>query len=112
MSSVHAKCITKYTREVSLACECTRAVLSVLVKCVFMHARTFFEKKRTRAHAKIASKSQILEKYSVIPRKKLAKARVSLRACVKLNLSCTVYSKYIECTHMCTSVPLQIYTWV
>ena len=43
MSSVHAKCITKYTREVSLACECTRAVLSVLVKCVFMHARTFFE---------------------------------------------------------------------
>ena len=83
MSSVHAKCITKYTREVSLACECTREV------CV--HARTYiFRKKRTRTHAKIASKSQILEKYSVIPRKKLAKARVSLRACVKLNLSCTV----------------------
>ena len=44
MSSVHVKCITKYTREVSLECECTRAVLSVLMKCVFMHARTFFEK--------------------------------------------------------------------
>ena len=44
MSSVHAKCITKYTREVSLACECTHAVLSVLVKCVFMHARIFSEK--------------------------------------------------------------------
>ena len=43
MSSVHVKCITKYTREVSLACECTRAVLSVLVKCVFMHARTFLK---------------------------------------------------------------------
>ena len=43
MSSVHVKCITKYTREVALACECTRAVLSVLVKCVFMHARTFLE---------------------------------------------------------------------
>ena len=97
MSSVHAKCITKYTREVSLACECTRAVLGVLVKCVFMHARIFFEK-NTRAHAKIASKSQILEKYSVIPRKKLAKARVSLRACVKLNLSCTV-ATYIQFVH-------------
>ena len=54
MSSVHVKCITKYTREVSLACECTRAGLSVLVKCVFIHARTFFEE---NAHAKIASKS-------------------------------------------------------
>ena len=43
MSSVHVKCITRYTREVSLACECTHAVLSVLVKCVFMHTRTFFE---------------------------------------------------------------------
>ena len=43
MSSVHVKCIMKYTCEVSLACECTRAVLSVLVKCVLMHARTFFE---------------------------------------------------------------------
>ena len=44
MSSVlHVKCITKYTREVSLTRECTRAVLSVLVKCAFMHARTFFE---------------------------------------------------------------------
>ena len=43
MSSVHVKCITKYTHEVSLACECTRAVLSVLVKCVFMHACTFLE---------------------------------------------------------------------
>ena len=84
MSSVHVKCITKYTCEVSLACECTREV------CV--HARTYiFRKKRTLAHAKIASKSQILEKYSVIPRKKLAKARVSLRASVKLNLSCTVF---------------------
>ena len=89
MSSVHVKCITKYTREVSLVCECTRAVLSVLVKCVLMHALTFFEENAC-AHAKIASKSQILEKYSVIPRKKLAKARVSLRASVKLNLSCTV----------------------
>ena len=90
MSSVHVKCITKYTREVSLACECTRAVLSVLVKCVLMHAHTFFQRKCTWVHAKIVSKSQILEKYSVIPRKKLAKARVSLRASVKLNLSCTV----------------------
>ena len=35
MSSVHVKCITKYTREVALAFECTRAVLSVLVKFVF-----------------------------------------------------------------------------
>ena len=43
MSSVHVKCIMKYTREVSLACECTRAVLSVLMKCVFMHARTSLE---------------------------------------------------------------------
>ena len=43
MSSVHVKCIMKYTREVSLACECTHAVLSVLVKCVFIHARTFLE---------------------------------------------------------------------
>ena len=43
MSSVHIKCITKYIREVSLACECIRAVLSVLVKCVFMHTRTFFK---------------------------------------------------------------------
>ena len=49
MSSVHVKCITKYTREVSLVCECTRAVLSVLVKCVLMHARTFFEE-NARAH--------------------------------------------------------------
>ena len=80
----------KYTREVSLACECTRAVLSVLVKCVLMHARRFFRKKCTRAHTKIASKSQILEKYSVIPHKNLANARVSLCASVKLNLSCTV----------------------
>ena len=48
MSSVHVKCITKYTREVSLACECTRAVLSVLVKCVLMHTCTFFEE---NAHA-------------------------------------------------------------
>ena len=43
MSSVYVKCITKYTRKKALACECTRAVLSVLVKCVFMHARTFLE---------------------------------------------------------------------
>ena len=43
MSSVHVKCITKYTREVSLACECTCAVFSVLVKCVLMHAHRFFE---------------------------------------------------------------------
>ena len=43
LSSVHVKCITKYTHEVSLACECTRAVLSVLVKCVFIHAHTFLE---------------------------------------------------------------------
>ena len=56
MSSVHVKCIMRYTREVSLACECTRAVLSVLVKCVFMHARTFFEE-NAHTHAKIASKS-------------------------------------------------------
>ena len=70
-------------RVYSCSFECTREV------CV--HARTYiFRKKCTRAHAKIASKSQILEKYSVIPRKKLAKARVSLRASVKLNLSCTV----------------------
>ena len=48
MSSVHVKCITKYTREVSLMCECTRAVLSVLVKFVFMHACTFLEE-NTRA---------------------------------------------------------------
>ena len=75
--------------QVSLACECTRAVLSVLVKCVLMQARTFF-KENARAQAKIASKSQILEKYSVIPHKNLAKARVFLRASVKLNLSCTV----------------------
>ena len=40
---VHVNCITKYTCEVSLACECTCAVLSVLVKCVFMYARTFLE---------------------------------------------------------------------
>ena len=57
MSSIHVKCITKYTREVSLVCECTRAVLSVLVKCVFMHAHTFLEEKCMSAHAKIASKS-------------------------------------------------------
>ena len=83
MSSVHIKCITRYTREVSLACECTHEV------CV--HARTYiFRRKCTHAHAKIASKSQILEKYSVIPRKNLAKAHVSFRASVKLNLSCTV----------------------
>ena len=49
MSSVHIKCIMKYTRKVSLACECTRAVLSVLVKCVFVYARTFFEE-NARAH--------------------------------------------------------------
>ena len=91
MSSVHAKCITKYTREVSLACECTSSCSFECTREVCVHARTYiFRKKRTRAHAKIASKSQILEKYSVIPRKKLAKARVSLRACVKLNLSYTV----------------------
>ena len=87
VSSVHVKCIMKYTREVSLECECTRAVLSVLVKCVLMHAR---RRKCTREHAKIASKSQILEKYSVIPCKNLANAHVSLHASVKLNLSCTV----------------------
>ena len=56
MSSVHVKCITKYTREVALACECTLAVMSVLVKCVFMHARTFLEQ-NARVHAKIASKT-------------------------------------------------------
>ena len=44
MSSVYVKYITKYTCEVSLTCECTCAVLSVLVKCVLMHARTFLEK--------------------------------------------------------------------
>ena len=49
MSSVHVKCITKYTCEVALACECTRAVLSVLVKCVFMHTCTFLEE---NAHAR------------------------------------------------------------
>ena len=43
MSSVHVKCITMYTREVSLTCECTQAVLSILVKCVFMHAYTSFK---------------------------------------------------------------------
>ena len=43
-------------------------------------------------HAKIASKSQLLEKYSVIPCNKLVKAHVSLRASVKLNLNCTVPS--------------------
>ena len=83
MSSVHVKCIARYTREVSLECECTREV------CV--HARAYiFQRKCTRAHAKIASKSQILEKYLVSPRKKLAKVCVSLRASVKLNLSCTI----------------------
>ena len=56
MSSVHVKCITKYIREVSLACECARAVLSVLVECVFMHARTFLEE-NAHVHTKIASKS-------------------------------------------------------
>ena len=83
MSSVHVKCITKYTHEVSLACECTREK--------YVDARMYiFRRKCTRAHAKIVSKSQILEKYSVIPCKKLAKTRMSLRASVKLNLSCTV----------------------
>ena len=43
MSSVHVKCITRYTCEVALACECTRSVLSALVKCVFMNAHTFLE---------------------------------------------------------------------
>ena len=43
MSSVHVKCITKYSREVALACECTSAVLSILVKCVFMHTCTFLK---------------------------------------------------------------------
>ena len=43
MSSVHVQWIKKYTHEVSLVCECTRAVLSVLVKCVFRHAHTFLE---------------------------------------------------------------------
>ena len=76
-------------RVYSCSFECTREV--------YVHARTYiFRKKRTRAHAKIASKSQILEKYSVIPRKRLAKARVSLRACVKLNLSCTVGDEHIN----------------
>ena len=98
MSSVHVKCITKYTREVCLACECTRAVLSVLVKCVLMHARRF-SKENARTHAKIASKSQILEKYSVIPRNNLVKARVSLRASVKLNLSCTVSRPLVTACH-------------
>ena len=60
MSSVDAKCITKYTCEVCLACECTRAVLSVLVKCVFMHARTFF-KKNARART---PKLRVKVKYS------------------------------------------------
>ena len=60
MSSVHVKCITKYTREVSLACECTRAVLSVLVKCVLMHARTFFEE---NAHVR-TPKLRVKVKYS------------------------------------------------
>ena len=95
-----------YIREVSLACEYTHVVLSVLVKCVFMHARTFFEE-NARAYAKIASKSQILEKYSVIPCKKLAKARVSLRASVKLNLSCIVIVN--TCTFICTYVHLHMY---
>ena len=49
MSSVHVNCIMKYTHEVALACECTSAALSVLVKCVFMHARTFLEE-NARAH--------------------------------------------------------------
>ena len=56
MSSVHVNGITKYTHEVALACECTCAVLSVLMKCVFMHARTFL-KENTRAHAKSVSKT-------------------------------------------------------
>ena len=101
MSSVHVKCITKYTREVFLACECTHAVLSVLVKCVFISARTYiFQRKYMRTHAKIVSKSQILEKYSVIPCKKLAKARVSLHVSVKLNLSCTIiYMKTFVIKH-------------
>ena len=60
MSSVHIKCITKYTCEVALACECTRAVLSVLVKCVFMHARTFLEE---NAHA-CMSKLRVKHNYS------------------------------------------------
>ena len=103
MSSVHVKCIAKYTREVSLAHECTRAVLSVLVKCVFRHAHTFF-KENAHMHAKIVSKSQLLEKYSVIPRKKLAKAYVSLPVSVKLNLSCTVISLHNQAAiNMCCS---------
>ena len=60
MSSVHVKCITKYTREVSLACECTRAVLSVLVKCVLMHALTFFEENACARTPKL----QVKVKYS------------------------------------------------
>ena len=86
MSSVHVKCITKYTREVSLVCECTRAVLSVLVKCVFMHAHIFLEE-NARTHDEIVSKTYLLEKYSVIPRKRLVKTRVSTCECkVKLEL--------------------------
>ena len=60
VSSVTVKCITKYTREVSLVCECTRAVLSVLVKCVLMHARRFF-KENARART---PKLQVKVKYS------------------------------------------------
>ena len=60
MSSAHVKCITRYTREVSLACECTRAVLSVLVKCMLMHARTFFKE---NAHVR-TPKFQVKVKYS------------------------------------------------
>ena len=55
-SSVHVKCITRYTREVALVCECTRSVLSVLVKFVFMYTRTFL-KENAHEQAKIASKT-------------------------------------------------------
>ena len=61
MPSAHVKCIMKYSYEVSLVCECTRelhAVVSVPVKCVFMHARNYIiQRKCMHAHAKIASKS-------------------------------------------------------
>ena len=100
MLTNNTKAVIGYTCEMSLACECTRAVLSVLVKCVFMHARTFLEE-NARAHAKIA---KLLEKYSIIPRKKLVKACVFLRASVKLNLSCTVLNCVVIVSHYKYSV--------
>ena len=100
MSSVHVKCITKYTREASLACECTHTVLRVLVKCVLMHARTFFEENACTCMPKLQVKANTREIFSNSTQKAGESMCVFTCECkVKLELYHNLLANTINCNY-------------